>query len=124
MRRLIAAVILLIFIISAYFTGFIFISNTCDTADDLLKNCISSYNEGNNAKTQAKQLEKYWTKKEKLLSIFADHKEIDEIELAISNLTIYSSTTQKELFSEYSKTVKTLLHQLKEDIIPSIHSIL
>ena len=124
MRRLIAAGVLFSLVLATYFTGFILIRNTCNTADELLKSCITLYNDGKDAKSEAKKLEKYWTKKEKPLSIFADHNEIDEIELAISNLIIYSSSENKELFDEHSKTVKTLLHQLKEDIIPSIHSIL
>ena len=123
MRRLIAAGILFIFVIVSYVTGFLFIRDTCNTAKEMLESCVSDYKGGKDAKPKAEELEKYWTKKETTLSAFADHDEIDEIELAISTLKVYSSTDKGELFDEYSETVETLLHQLKEDIIPSLHSI-
>ncbi len=123
MKRLIAAGILFVLVLAAYLTGHFYIKNTCDTAKELLNECISAYETQNEAGVQAENLKKYWAKKEKPLSFFVNHSEIDEIELAISTLKIYSVTESKELFSEYSGMVKTLLHQLVEDSVPNIHSI-
>lgn len=124
MKRIITAVILLIFVLTAYFSGLFFIKNTCNTANDILSDCVTAYKNQNDAIEQAEKLEKFWSKKEPLLSAFVNHSSIDEIELAISNLTVYSHSTEKELFYEYSKTVRTLLHQIMEDTKPSMHSIL
>lgn len=123
MKRLIAAGILFVLVLAAYLTGHFYIKNTCDTAKELLNECINAYETQNEAGSKAEKLKNYWTEKEKPLSFFANHSEIDEIELAISTLEIYSVTDSKELFSEYSGTVKTLLHQLVEDSVPNIHSI-
>lgn len=124
MKRLTAAGILLIFVLTAYFSGYFYIKNTCKTAEKMLKECISAYENQNDAKNETEKLERFWSKKEKPLSIFADHKEIDSIEQAIMTLKIYSKSDEKELFDEHSHTVKILLHQLLEDTVFSIHSIM
>lgn len=123
MKRLIAAGILTVVVISVYLTGFFVIDNACDGAKTILNKCINAYKNEENADEIAENLKSYWGKKEKILSVFANHSEIDDIEMAIDILCIYSKTKEKEIFSEYSGTVKTLLHQMKEDTIPNIHSI-
>ncbi len=123
MKRLIAAVILLTLVISAYIYGYLYINNACNTAKKYLNDCVSVYTDNNDATVKAEKLEKYWSKKENGLSIFANHSEIDEIELAINSLKIYSNTKNNKIFYEYSGTVKTLIHQLLEDTKPTIHSI-
>lgn len=123
MKRLIAAGILAVFLLTTYLIGFFSIKNVCDDANSLLKDCINAYNLEKNAEEKAKNLEDFWSEKEKILSFFANHSEIDEIELAIGTLRVYSRTNENEIFSEYCGTVKTLLHQLMEDTVPNIHSI-
>lgn len=124
MKRLLAAVILFCIILSTYFGGYFYIKQTCDKAKDILEACTNDYQEKNNAFDSVKRLEKFWQEKEKILSIFANHEEIDEIEFTISALKVYSDTDDEVHFYEYSDNVKILLHQLYEDIVPSIHSIL
>ncbi len=123
MKRLIAAAILLIFVIASYLTGYAFINNTYKTANRLLEECINVYKSDNNAYNATKSLKNYWDEKEGLLSVFANHSNIDEIELAISSMLVYSDTKDNEIFYEHSSTVKTLLHQLLEDSKPNMHSI-
>lgn len=123
MKRLIAAGILLVLVITAYIYGYLYIEATCDTANKYLKKCISVYDADKDALKEAEKLEEYWSSKEKGLSFFANHSDIDEIELAISSLKTYSNTKNNEIFYEYSGTVETLLHQLMEDTSPNIHSI-
>lgn len=124
MKRLLAAAILLVTVISVYLYSYFYINKTCDTAKKLLDECTAAYNNGTDAEAKAKKLEKYWTDKEKPLSVITNHESIDEIERAISTLLIYSATEEKEIFNEYSGTVSTLLHQLIEDTVPSVHSIM
>lgn len=123
MKRLVAAGILFILVITAYVYGYLYIENTCKIAKRYLKDCITVYAEDDDATDEAKKLEKYWSNKENGLSFFANHSKIDEIELAISSLKIYSNTKDSEIFYEYSGTVEALIHQLLEDTKPTIHSI-
>lgn len=124
MKRLIAAGILFVFVITVYIFGYIYITKTCETATDILNECGELYENNKNAEESAKKLEKFWNKKEGTLSVFANHAHIDDIELAIGSLVIYSSTKNNKIFYEYLSTAKTLLHQLVEESKPSMHSIL
>ncbi len=124
MRRLIAAAILIVLIISIYLTGYLYINVTCEETKRLVLNCVTAYEKNENIEFHAKKLEKYWSGKEKMLSVFTNHGVIDEIELAIESLGVHSKYPDNEMFYEYSSTLKMLLHQLLEDTTPSAHSIL
>lgn len=124
MKRLIPACVLLIFVITSYLIGYYYISKTCDTANELLNQCVDIYKSDSNAYKNAKKLEEFWGEREGTLSVFANHGDIDQIELAISSLVVHSNSPDNKIFYEYSSTVKTLLHQLQEDSKPSMHSIL
>lgn len=124
MKRLIPAFILLIIVVLVYYLGYSYTLSTCNKADELLNNCNNIYQNDNNAYKSAKKLEEFWSKREGKLSVFANHSDIDQIELAISSLVVYSDSPDNKIFYEYLSTVKTLLHQLKEDSKPSMHSIL
>ena len=123
MSRLISAAVLLVIIIAAYFTGSYIIKDACDTASRKLEDVVNIYELDKDATESAKALEKYWGKKEGHLSFIANHSTIDDIELAIGSLVVYSNTPDNKIFYEYSGTVKTLLHQLIEDTKPGVHSI-
>lgn len=124
MKRVIAAIILIVIVASSYFLGDYYIKDSCKTANRLLNDCVTAYKNNQGVEKTAEELEDFWSKKESILSIFTNHNSIDEIELAINSLVIYSTTTEKEIFYEYSGRVKTLIHQLLEDNSISIHSIL
>lgn len=123
MKRLIPASILLLSVIAAYITGYIFISKTCEKAGRILTECEQEYLEKGNAEETAKKLSKYWEKQAIPLSFFVNHNRIDEIELEISSLKIYSKSENKSLFLEHVETLKMLLHQIKEDTKLSVHSV-
>ena len=122
MKRLIAAGILLAAVITAYIMSFAYITKTCDETKELILRCEEAYDEGV-AYKYAEKLSKLWDKKEKALSFFMNHNRIDDIELEISSLLLYSETKDEILFYEHIKTLKMLLHQVKEDTRISIHSI-
>jgi len=71
LKRLIAAGILFVLVLAAYLTGHFYIKNTCDTAKELLNECINAYETQNEAGSKAEKLKNYWTEKEKPLSFFA-----------------------------------------------------
>lgn len=123
MKRLIAAILLTVMVIGIYLGGYFTINNICNNANKKLEDCINAYNKGENAEEKAKELEKFWSEKEKILSVFSNHSEIDEIETSILLMKIYSGTNKKEMFKEYCGTVKIMLHQMIEDTVPNMHSV-
>ena len=124
MRRLIAAAVLIVFVIAIYLTGYLYIDATCEKAEKLVGDCVAAYEKNENIEFHTKKLEKYWSGKEKMLSVFTNHSVIDEIELTIESLSMHSKYPDNEMFYEYSSTLKILFHQLMEDTTPSAHSIL
>ena len=122
MKRLIAAGILLAAVIAAYVSGFMYITKTCDETKELVLRCEEAYN-GGEAYKHAEELNNLWDEKEKALSFFINHDRIDDIELEISSLLLYSKTEDEILFYEHIETLKMLLHQVKEDTRVNVHSI-
>ena len=124
MKRLIAAAILIVFVIGTYVTSYFYIDNTCKKTNELLKNCVTAYEKGEDVKTHTKKLEIYWSSKENSLSVIMNHASMDEIELTIEALSVHGNYPQNEMFFEYSNTLSLLLHQLMEDTAFGMHSIL
>lgn len=124
MKRLIAAAIIAAIVAVIHFTGNIYIKNVIKECNVQLETIVADYKRDISPKENAEKLRKYWGEKEDFLSVFARHDNIDEIELAIDTLAVYSETKDSEIFYEYSGTVKCLLHQLYEDNSFSMHSIL
>ena len=122
MKRLIAAGILLAAVITAYVSSLMYITKTCDETKELVLRCEEAYN-GGEAYKHAEELNNLWDEKEKALSFFINHDLIDDIELEISSLLLYSKTKDEILFYEHIETLKMLLHQVKEDTRVSVHSI-
>lgn len=122
MKRLIAAGILFTAVIAAYLSSLMYITKTCDETKELILRCEEAYNEGE-AHKYAEELSALWDEKEKALSFFMNHDRIDEIELEISSLSLYSKTKDEILFFEHIETLKMLLHQVKEDTRISVHSV-
>ena len=124
MKRLIAAAVIAAIVAVIHFTGNIYIKNVIKECNVHLETIVADYKKDISPKENAEKLRKYWGEKEDFLSIFARHDYIDEIELAIDTLAVYSETKDSVIFNEYSGTVKTLLHQLYEDNSFRKHSIL
>ena len=122
MKRLIAAGILLAAVIAAYISSLVYINKTCDKTKELISVCEDAYNKGE-AQKYAEELSRLWDEKESALSFFMNHDRIDDIELEISSLLLYSETEDEILFYEHIETLKMLLHQVKEDTRISVHSI-
>lgn len=122
MKRLIAAGILLAAVITAYISSLVYITKTCDQAKEIIIRCEEAYNDGK-AQEAAEELSGLWDKKEKVLSFFVNHSRIDDIELEISSLLLYSKTEDEILFYEHIEALKMMIHQIKEDTRISFHSI-
>lgn len=123
MKRLIPASILFVLVIATYISSLIYITKTCDTTINMLEDTVKTYKEEKTAEDNAKKLKKFWEKKEKILSLFINHNHIDEVEQAISSLTVYAKEKGNVIFYEYADKTKVLLHQIIEDTKISTHSI-
>lgn len=123
MKRLISAGVLLIFVIAAYISGIRYINSTCAAARALISECETAYSSSSDAYTQAERFKRLWDEREGPLSFFVNHNSIDDIELKIGELLIYSRADEENDFFERTEALKTLLHQLEEDTRVTLHSI-
>ena len=115
MRRLIPAAIMLISVILIYSFSYFYINDVCDNTKQMLKECEIAYETQNNCQAAAKEIKSYWEQKEKKLSFIVNHGLIDDIELTVSAINLYSSTKDNIIFYEYSDRLRTLIHQLTEE---------
>lgn len=123
MKRLIPAGILLLTVILSYIFSLSYITSTCNEVNDLIDKCESAYINGENSYETAEKLKDTWSGKEKILSLFVNHDKIDDIELELSSLLIYSKSDSSNIFYEHIAVLKMLLHQIKEDTEINSHSI-
>lgn len=100
-----------------------YIKSSCNEARTLLYECERAYESDKNAQRPSEELKRLWDKKENPLSLFVNHGSIDDIELAISELCVYSTSDEENDFSERVETVRTLLHQIEEDTALTVHSV-
>ena len=123
MKRLISAGLLFVFVVTAYVSSYFYIIKTCDETIELVKLCEENYKDGKNAYENAEKIDEVWVQKEKTLSFFVNHDRIDEVELELSSLLLYSRTEDEILFYENIETLKMLLSQIKEDSMLNAHAI-
>ncbi|HAY97293.1 MAG TPA: hypothetical protein DCY23_03165 [Ruminococcaceae bacterium] len=123
MKRLISAAILFVFVIAAYSVSLWYITDACKETKALIDECEEAYKNGGDAYNKAEELKRLWDKKEGPLSFFVTHDSIDEIELAISELCVYSKAEEENDFKERIENIKMLLHQVGEDTTFSMHSV-
>lgn len=123
MKRLIPAAILLAVVLISYFGSLKYINDSCAEADRLADKCEAEYRSGRNAEEEIERLKKLWDKKEKMLSFFVNHADIDNIELELSSLTVFASEKEDAMFYDHIESMRTMLHQIKEDTVLSTHSV-
>ncbi|MEE1330226.1 MAG: DUF4363 family protein [Acutalibacteraceae bacterium] len=123
MKRLISAGILFAVVISSYLLSLWYINTAEKETAKLVSECEQAYSDGKDAYDKALELKKLWDKKESGLSFFVTHDRIDEIELAISELCVYSKAEEENDFKERIENIKMLLHQIDEDTKITVHSI-
>ena len=123
MKRLIPASIIFILVVLTYLLSLKYITNSCKSTNQLLDKAVSAYKQNQTAENEAKDIEKFWQKEEKILSFFVNHNHIDQIEQTISTLNVYAKEKDNILFYEYADTIKVLLHQIIEETKITTHSI-
>ena len=123
MKRIIPATILLLSIVLLYFISSIYTNKVCNKTVKDIKKCVTLYEENNNAKVQAEKIKRFWSEKEKILSVFVNHELIDKVELKIASIELYSNFADNYMFYNACVDAEILLHQIIEDTKLSAHSI-
>ena len=123
MKRLIAAAVLFVLVLTCYFSADLYINKTIEELTGKLDSCVEVYKLEGGAKNQSERLKAFWKSKEKTLSLCVNHAALDEIELAITDLYVFSEADDSVYFFERSDRLYTLFTQLKEDTDFGIHSI-
>ena len=116
MKRLIAAALLFVFLVSVCVTGRLAVGTICDNAEELLKQSLKSSNEGNwdEAKKTAERISDYLNERHVLLSAFSNSGEIDELMLCCELLLEAAQKQDQQEFSRHRRTAKHLLYKLKK----------
>lgn len=122
MKRIYAALILAVLTAAVFLTGHYYIKKTVNQSYDLLDRCVTAYESGERSPDYADKLEKYWAKRERFLSFFANHGELDDLEIAIHSVKIFSTGENAFFFAHYADSARTLLKQMHEDNILNMHS--
>ncbi len=123
MKRLIPALIILVITIGLFIFSYYYVNNTCETATKLIDECIEEYESNQTRTNKAKEFKEFWDKKEKTLSIFVNHRAIDDIEVSVAELSFHSNFNENTMFYDAAIRIKTLIHQIIEDTKVSAHSL-
>ena len=114
MKRLIPAIIILVFTISVCISSHIYIKHACnDTLDDIKKY--------QNQSISASALESSWEQRKDKMSIFINRGFLDKISIYIGRLTVIDNTESLE-FNTAQKNIATLLSMIKTEQRFAAHS--
>ncbi len=116
MNRITISIIALLIVIALATAGHISLDNTCDdlakTLDEIKETAIDKDQE--KAIELSKNVVKVWTKKEKVISLLIDHREIDEIEQTIKSLPIYARQDDMEKLEEKASVGAERVRHIKD----------
>ena len=115
MKRLIPAVIILIFLISICIFSNIYVDRTCkQTVED-----INAYYDQN---ISADTLHDSWKIQKEKMSLFVNHDFLDKISVYIGQLTIGKNGNNPPESDDIYKNIQTLLSLIKEEQKFALHS--
>lgn len=114
MKRIIPAVIILIFTISLCICSHTLVDRACDATQ-------SDINDYRNNSISADKLEQLWQKRKEKMSLFVNHGFLDDITIHIGQLTAYDNPND-ERFDNTLKSIQTLLTMIKEEQQLAAHS--
>lgn len=108
MKRLIPAIIILLFIIIMCFYSHILVDSICSKTLDDIENFY-------NKKITAQDIQNSWQNQKELLSLFVNHNFLDEISIYIGQLTVADADLKSPEFETIYKNVQTILYMIKEE---------
>lgn len=114
MKRLIAAVILTILVITLAVSSSITINRYHHTLTGLIEKTENAYKKGESTEPQLSALLKKWEKTEPVLMFFANHDSVEEIGVHINRLVSMGQTQKNSSFLSESAELKTRLDYLKD----------
>lgn len=116
MKRIIAAIILLVTVLVLTVTGNLIIISKCDGIKEKLDICTEEFESGKESAAQsAKSLIKEFKEKETILTLFANHSLIDQISNEITALPVYVKENNRTEFYACREKIARTLNQIKEE---------
>ena len=115
MKRLIAAAVLLLFIIGVNVAGFKITDKYFEEMENRLAACENEYRNGNkkSAADMAADLEDYWHESEKVLIIFLNRYSVDEIAETANRLRSFSESESDAMFYCEAAVCRHLLEDMQ-----------
>lgn len=111
MKRLILAAVLLLLIVTVCFLGGFTVLRTVKDFKNEIENCEQFYIEGNlsAAKKSAEDFKKQWHKSEKIISVFTNHRPLDDISILAATLCEAANENNDFEFFSAIEGIKTKL---------------
>ncbi len=122
MKRLIAAVVLIIIIFAINTLGFAVTEHYYDTLTTILEDCRRDYENGDkkSAAEKAADLEELFEKSEKKLAVFVNRGSIDDIGASVTQIRSFAESQADSLFlSEVSLCLMYVehMHDIEQEMI-------
>lgn len=115
MKRLIAAIAILVILVSLCLTSNIITKNTCDK---LIADVDAFYNQ----KILSDTLQHNWQRYKENLSIFVNHQFLDDITIYVGQLTISDNDINSPEFTTVRKNILTTVSMIKTEQQFGAHS--
>lgn len=117
MKRIVAAVALLAFIFVVLIIGNFVINRECDylkvDIDELKKQIMTENTE--KAKEKISDINSLWEKRKTVMSIFSNHSPLDNITIALSELTVAIEANDKNYSLVKCGEISALVGRIKEE---------
>lgn len=114
MKRIIPAVIILIFTVSLCICSHTLVDRACDATQ-------SDINDYRNNSISGEKLDQLWQKRKEKMSLFVNHGFLDDVTIYIGQLTAYDNQSS-EHFDHTFKNIQTVLSMIKEEQQLAAHS--
>ncbi len=124
MKRVIAAIVLILAVAGFCVFNVVYIENSYNDLKSDIDGIKESYSSESveAAQKKAAEFEEKWVKKEDNLSVFVNHDIIDELGVSISKLPIYAPLNEELFLAECKEIEIGLLHMLNDTKI-NMHSL-
>lgn len=124
MKRLIPAILILIFIITVCVTCNMYVQKKCEKTIADVENCFFELKQNNNfvAHSKANAIKENWEKDKHKLEFFLNHKFIDQVSVCMSQLPVLTENSSVTAFSLTLENLKCVLNEIKEEQKLNLHS--
>lgn len=115
MKRLVYALIILLFITTVCIIGSVLICEYCERSREELRFCVSLCEEDNweAAKSSSGEAVNKWEARRKIMAIFIDHKLLNSITELMHTLPIYANMQSEINFRAASTEIEVILDRIE-----------